>query len=167
MPQFNWLIILLSALIPLIVGWVWYNPKVFGTAWMEATGMTKDNMTGANMPKIFIITFIMGFLAAIAIEFIVIHQWHYYSILANEPGINDPTSPIGMEMKAFMDKYGHNFRTFKHGALHGTISGIFLVMPIITINALFERRGFKYIAINTGYWIVTIALMGGLLCCCS
>ncbi len=167
MPQFNFLILLLSALIPLIIGFVWYHPKVFGTIWMESTGLTADSMQGANMAKIFIITFIMGFLAAIAIQFMVIHQFHYYSILANEKGINDPTSPIGMEMKTFMDKYGHNFRSFKHGALHGTIVGIFFVLPLVTINSLFERRGFKYIAVTVGYWTVTIALMGGLICCCS
>lgn len=167
MPQINWLILILSALIPLIVGFVWYNPKVFGTAWMEASGMTEESAKGANMAKIFGITLIMGFLMAFAIQFIVIHQYHYYSILANEPGINDPSSEIGTSMKTFMDKYGHNFRTFKHGALHGTLTGLFLIAPIVTINALFERRGFKYIAVNSGYWIVTIALMGGLICCCA
>lgn len=32
------------------------------------------------------------------------------------------------------------------------------------INALFERRGFKYIAIHTGYWLITLAIIGGLMC---
>ncbi|HMG15482.1 MAG TPA: DUF1761 domain-containing protein [Saprospiraceae bacterium] len=164
MPQFNWLILLLSALIPLIVGFLWYNPKTFLSIWMESIGKTQDSMQAPNMVKVYLITFIMGFLAAISIQFIVIHQWHYYSILANEVGINDATSPIGLKMKEFMDQYGHNFRTFKHGAFHGTLTGIFLITPIITINALFEGRGFKYIAVNAGYWIVTIALMGGLIC---
>ena len=42
--------------------------------------------------------------------------------------------------------------------------GLFLALPILGTNALFERKGFKYIAVNAGYWILTIALMGGLLC---
>ena len=37
----NWLAILVSALIPLIIGAIWYHPKVFGTAWMHATGITE------------------------------------------------------------------------------------------------------------------------------
>ncbi|MEM1124806.1 MAG: DUF1761 domain-containing protein, partial [Bacteroidota bacterium] len=32
------------------------------------------------------------------------------------------------------------------------------------MNALFERRGWKYIWIHTGYWFITLALIGGLLC---
>ena len=35
---------------------------------------------------------------------------------------------------------------------------------VIGINALFERKGFKYIAINAGYWILCLGLMGGVLC---
>ncbi|HRN41812.1 MAG TPA: DUF1761 family protein [Vicingus sp.] len=29
---------------------------------------------------------------------------------------------------------------------------------------MFERKGFKYIAINSGYWIITLGLMGGVIC---
>jgi hypothetical protein len=96
---------------------------------------------------------------------------HLYSILINEPGFLDPvthkpstTSEIGMLYTNFLAKYGNNFRTFKHGALHGTLLAFFIVMPVIAINAMFERKGFKYIAINAGYWIVSLALMGGLVC---
>jgi hypothetical protein len=39
-----------------------------------------------------------------------------------------------------------------------------LVLPILSINAMFERKGFKYIAINAGYWIITLGLMGGIIC---
>ena len=54
---------------------------------------------------------------------------------------------------AFMADYGTAHRTFGHGALHGIMSGIFVALPIIGTNALFERKGAKYILINSGYWI--------------
>jgi hypothetical protein len=63
-----------------------------------------------------------------------------------------------------MDTHGNNFRTFKHGLLHGSMSGILFVLPILAINAMFERKGFKYIAINAGYWIICLAIMGGIIC---
>jgi hypothetical protein len=44
------------------------------------------------------------------------------------------------------------------------MGGLTLALPIIGINALFERRGFKYIAINVGYWVVSMAIMGGIIC---
>lgn len=65
---------------------------------------------------------------------------------------------------AFMADYGNVFRTFKHGALHGTIAGIFIALPIIGTNALVERKSAKYIFINAGYWVVTLAIMGAIVC---
>jgi hypothetical protein len=162
--MFDVKIIALAALIPLLVGFIWYNPKVFGTAWMNASGMTMEKAQGANMPLIFAITYIMSFFLTIGIYFIVVHQSHFYSILVNEPGFRDPNSDIQKFIADFMGKYGHNFRTFKHGAFHGTISGIAIALPLVTINALFERKGFKYIAINAGYYILCFILMGGVIC---
>jgi hypothetical protein len=164
MLEINWLVLVLAALIPLITGFIWYNPKIFGTAWMVESGMTEEKAKGANMAKVFIITFIMGFLIAFTIQFIVIHQYHYYSILAGEPGINDPGSPMGLQLAEFMKTYGDRFRSFKHGVLHGFLNALLFVTPIMTINSLFERKSFKYIAINAGYWIITIALIGGVVC---
>ncbi len=55
--ELNFLVILGAALIPMILGFVWYNPKVFGNAWMQAADMTEEKMQGANMPIIFGVSF--------------------------------------------------------------------------------------------------------------
>jgi hypothetical protein len=165
MVKMNLLIVLAAAVIPLIIGFIWYHPKVFGTAWMKASGVNpEEGGKKPNMALIFSLTFVLSFLIAFGIQFMVIHQFSVFSILANEPGIMDPNSDIGKWLTEFMAKYGNNFRTFKHGMLHGTMSGLLFVTPIIAINAMFERKGFKYIAINGGYWIVSMMLMGGLIC---
>ncbi len=160
----NFLIVLIAALVPMLTGFVWYNPKVFGNAWMKASNTSPEQPGGTNMALIFVLTFVFSFLFALAMEFVVIHQWHIYSIFANDAGMKDPNSEVGKMLSSFMENYGNNFRTFKHGAFHGTIAGIFTATPIITINALFERKGFKYIAINAGFWIVNMALIGGIIC---
>lgn len=162
--QPNFLIVLLAALVPMVMGFIWYNPKVFGTAWMKAAGVTEENKKGANMALIFGLSFLFSFFLAFAIQFMVIHQWSIMSVLANEPGLSDPTSEVGMMVKDFMEKYGTNFRTFKHGAFHGVINGITIVLPILGTNAMFEGKGFKYIALNVGYWTICLALMGGIIC---
>lgn len=164
MPQMNWLAILVAAICPLIVGFVWYNPKVFGNAWMNATGMTSEKAREANMALVFGLTFIFSFLIAMAMNFLTIHQFSVYSILANEPEMKNPDSELMVWLKEFMGRYGSNFRTFKHGAFHGVLSGVMLALPVVGVNALFERRSFKYIAINAGYWIVSFAVMGGVVC---
>jgi hypothetical protein len=124
-------------------------------------------MKGANMGLTFGLAFLLSFFLAFAIQFMVIHQFHLGSILMNESGLNDPTSEVGMIMKSFMERYGNNFRTFKHGAFHGIIGALTIALPILGTNALFERKSFKYVAINVGYWIVTMALMGGVICAFS
>lgn len=160
----NFLILLVAAVVPTLTGFIWYNPKTLGTAWAAEAGMTDEKIKGANMGLIFGLSFVLSFLLAFSLQFSVIHQFHVFSILANDPTVADPTSEVGAYYAGFMEKYGNNFRTFKHGALHGTLMGILFALPILGTNALFERKSFKYILINAGYWIITLALMGGVIC---
>ena len=160
--HFNYLVILSTALIPLLVGFVWYNPKTFGGAWQRASGVTQQTMEGANMGKIFGLTFLCGLLLAFVLPLLVIHQTGVHSALM--PTVDTAGSENFAYFASFMEKYGENFRTFKHGALHGFMSGLFIATPVLGVNALFERKSFTYVAINAGYWIVSMALMGGVIC---
>lgn len=160
----NFLVIFLSALIPLFIGFIYYSPKLFGTIWMQEAGVTEEKLKGGNMAKILLLAYVFSVMLGSVLMYLVIHQLSVLSILANTPGINDPNSEVSLWLKDFMAKYGNNFRTFKHGALHGVISALFFAWPIVGINALFERRGAKYIAIHVGYWVITLALMGGVIC---
>ena len=161
---FNFLVVIGAAFIPLIIGFIWYNPKVFGNAWMQATGLRMEDGKGMNMPVIFGVSLLVSFLMAVGMLPIVIHQWGLNSSLMGEPGYGDATSEVGTYLSNYMAKYGHTFRTFGHGALHGVLTSLFLIMPAITTSSMYERRGFKYIAIATGYWMVSLALMGGVIC---
>ena len=160
----NLLVLALSALIPMIMGFIWYNPKVFGTAWMNSIGKTAEQLRGGNMAVIFIASYVLSFFLAFALQFIVIHQFHIYSTLANEPGMRDGTGDAFKHYTDFMTTYGHRFRTFKHGAFHGGLAGVTIALPIVATSAMFEGRGFKNIAINAGYWIVCFMLMGAVIC---
>ena len=77
---------------------------------------------------------------------------------------NEQTGEAYSYFEKFVSTYGDRFRTFKHGAFHGILYGVFLILPILGIQAMFEKKSFKYVAINAGYWIVTLALMGGIIC---
>ncbi|PNQ74811.1 DUF1761 domain-containing protein [Hanstruepera neustonica] len=156
--EINFLALITAAVSALVIGFVWYNPKVFGTAWMKAAEMTEEQIKGGNMAKIFGLALLFAFLLAFALQFITIHQTGAMGMVGGDPSQALPS------YDAFMADYGNAFRTFKHGALHGTIAGIFIALPIIGTNALFERKGAKYIFINSGYWIVTLAIMGGIVC---
>lgn len=158
----NFLAILVAALVPMIMGFIWYNPKTLGTAWQKEAGISDDKMKGANMAVIFGVSFLLSFMLSFFLQSMVIHQMHFGSMLFNTT-FQDPNTELGAMYKTIMDQYGTAYRTFKHGAFHGALSGIFVVTPIMATNALFERKGFKYIAINCGYWIICMGIMGGIL----
>jgi hypothetical protein len=164
MVQLNLLVMALAALIPLAVGFFWYNPKLFGTAWMKETNIDPETAKPKNMALVFGLTYVFGFLMCIPLSFMTIHQFAINSILINEPGFKETGSEVNNYIMDFMSRYGQNFRTFRHGVVHGILGGLLLVMPVIAINAMFEGRKFKYIAINAGYFIVSMALMGGVIC---
>ncbi|HUN17259.1 MAG TPA: DUF1761 domain-containing protein [Saprospiraceae bacterium] len=162
----NWLAILVSALVPMLLGFIWYHPKVMGKVWMDACGFKEEDMKStSNMGLIFGISFLMSLLLAFAMNTISYHQTFVANSLMNQPGFGDPNSEVGKYLADYMAKYGTNFRTFSHGAAHGIlIAGIMIVVPVLTTNALFEKKGFKYIAVNAGYWLITLGLMGGIVC---
>lgn len=153
-------VLLGAALIPTIVGFLYYNPKFgFGKVWMSASGVTEEMAKTGNMVVIFGVSIFLSVLLSVSVNFNVIHQTGIDSLFN---GMTDAASVA--YLASFHETYGHIHRSFGHGALHGTIMGLFLVLPILGTNALFERKGFKYIAVNVGYWIVTLALMGGVIC---
>ncbi len=160
--QVNFLAVFLASLIPLVIGFVWYNPKTFGTIWMNETGMTPEKGKQSNMAKVFGLTWVFSFMLAFIMQPIVIHQFGIFSILANQPDSVDPNSESMQLFKKIMDLYGSSYRTFKHGAFHGIIAALFLVLPIMGVNALFEQKSAKYVGVNLGYWAVCMALMGGI-----
>lgn len=163
--ELNFPIVFAAALIPLLVGFVYYHPKVFGNAWMKAAGVSADGAK-PNMILVFGLTYVFSVMLGVALLSIVIHQMGAYSMLVGQPGFDAKAadSEAWQMFTAYMAKYGHTYRTFKHGALHGTLSAIFFALPVFGINSLFERKGWKYFLINLGYWVIALALMGGVIC---
>lgn len=157
----NFLVVLGAGFIPMAVGALWYGP-LFGKVWMEEAGMTLDKIEGANMAIIYGVATIFSILFAFGLFPSMIHQMGAYSTLANL-GVDTAGSETNLYFADFMSKYGNEFRTFKHGAMHGAMTGIFIALPMIGTNALFERKSWKYILINTGYWFVSATLIGGVI----
>lgn len=156
--EINFLALLLSAISTLVVGFIWYNPKVFGTIWMKESGTTEEKMKGSNMVMIFGVSIVYAFLISFILQMLVVHQNGALGMIGGDAANAKPS------YAAFMTDYGTAFRTFKHGALHGFITGLFMILPVIGVGALYERRSFKYVLISGGYWVVSMMLMGGIIC---
>jgi len=162
--KFNFLITAIAALVPMVMGFIWYGPILFKNAWMKEVGFTDESMKGSNMGLIFGLAYVFSFLLAFILQTLVIHQWGVQSTLMGEPGFVEQTGGAYAYFQEFIANFGDRFRTFKHGALHGTMIGLLIGLPILATQALFERKSVKYVAINAGYWIITLALMGGVIC---
>ena len=156
--EINFLALLAAACSTLVVGFVWYHPKVFGNAWMRETGLTKDKMEGSNMAVTFGVSVLYAFFIAFILQMLTIHQFGALGMIGGDPAVAKPS------YAEFMADYGSAYRTFKHGALHGFMTGLFLALPVIGVNALYERRSFKYTLISGGYWVISFMIMGGIIC---
>lgn len=123
----NFLAILVAAIATFPVGFIWYNPKVFGTIWMREAGVDPTAPKSTNMIKIFGLTFVFAIMLGFILQFLTIHQFGASGMIGG-PRFLATAKP---SYAAFMADYGHAYRTFKHGALHGFMTGLFLALPMI------------------------------------
>ncbi len=131
----NWAAIVVAALMPLAVGAIWYNPRVMGNYLLRANKSTAEVPLGGHRPLVYGTALILSFLLAM-----FVHQ--------NVTG-------AGQEAE--------RFHTFQHGMVHGTALSIMVVLPLIGIIGLFERRGWPWLLAHLGYWWVSLMVMGGIL----
>jgi len=134
MEHIDWLSLILAMFVPLAMGFIYYHKALFGKAWMASIGMTEEKQKEANMPVIMIVSLVLSF-------FIAFFMLHFCNGAGQEG----------------------EFDTFKHGAFHGAFIAIIFVIPITIIDGLFEQKSWKSMLINAGYWILTLAIMGGIL----
>jgi len=120
--------------------------------------MTEESAKKGNMAKIFGLTFVFAFMLAFIMMPLTIHQFGALGMVGGDESKALPS------YAAFMSDYQDAFRTFKHGALHGFMSGLFIALPVVATNSLFEQKSFKYVAITSGYWILVMTLMGAIIC---
>jgi hypothetical protein len=164
MEQPNWWLIPAVALIPLVVGSIWYNPKVFGNAWMRTAEISEERASSGNMAKILGLSYLFCLFGAYILSTTAVHQSAVMQLFFGDPAMNDPASSISVFLNDFMNTYGSRHRTFGHGLIHGMELALMLGLCLIGVNSMFERRPFKYVIIHVGFWMLSFGLMGGLLC---
>jgi len=162
--EFNSSFLFVAALIPLAVGSMWYNPKVFGGIWIRTSGVSQEQAQSGNMFLIFGLAYVFSLMVAYTIAGITIHQVGVSQVLSEQPGFGDANAEVTKYFEDFVARFGNFHREWKHGALHGGFAAFTFALPLIGILALFERRGWKYVAVHFGYWFISMTLMGAVLC---
>lgn len=142
MPEVNWLAIIVAALIPMIMGAIYYGP-LFGKTWMSSLGYTKEDFEGRNEPLIYGLALLMALLVSMSLKM--------------------TTELVHKDVNSAGELIFGSFHTFGHGALHGAMTAMTLVVPVIISLSLFQKNTAKNILINAGFWIICFAIMGGIL----
>jgi hypothetical protein len=160
MLQFNWFAILATSIIPLLVGAVYYHRAVLG----KAAARYSPGFDTAHSPKVYAFYLLLGVLLSVFFIPVVFHANHLFSLVA-QPGGGPPVegSPAYQDVVAFLEKYGGNFRTFKHGAFHGILMAVFSIWPVLAITSFMGKKKWQYTAVHLGYWVIVFALMGGII----
>ncbi len=156
-------ILFIAAIVPMFVGFIWYGP-LFGKAWMRTNGFTEESLKGGNMPLIMGLSYFLSTVLALGLMGLTNHQMGIFQLFGNHPDAAVAGTEINNIITTVSEKFMDMHRTFKHGVIHGAFAAVLIALPLIAINALFERRGWKYIGIHFGYWFITLALMGGVIC---
>lgn len=157
-------ILFVTALVPMFVGFFWYHEKTFGKPWQVHSRTTDDMIKGGNMALIMGLSYFFNLMLSLILFSFVIHQWQVQSLFASDPDFGQAGAASTAFLNDFFEAYGEKHRTFKHGVVHGVFIAVFFVLPVIAVISLFERRNWKYILIQFGYWLICLSIMGGILC---
>ncbi len=155
----NPLSLFIAAAIPMVLGAIWFSPRVLGS-WV---GNTNNDGKGHG-PMTYVGSFVFCLMLAFIMNLIAVHDSWIQGALyyLNHGGAPEPGSESAKWLAFYNDNLMASNHTFKHGAFHGfLISGLFIALPIVANNALYSGRGWKYIVANASYWIACLSLMGG------
>src|SRR4029077_3955983 len=82
----NYVAVVVAALVPMILGMVWYAPSVFGNVWMQLIGKKPEDLPKDAMPQ----AYAMMFLAALVLSFVLAHVLRWDNAMTLLGGVNAP-----------------------------------------------------------------------------
>ena len=142
MPELNYIAILVAALVPNVLGAIYFGP-LLGKQWLSSLNFTSDDLKGRNEALIYGSALLLSMIVSFFLKFLIesVHK---------EVGQNGELV------------FG-SFHTFGHGAMHGAGIAIGLVIPVVICLGLFQKSKGSNIAINCVFWLLCFSIMGGIL----
>ncbi len=131
--QVNYIALLIAGIAAMAVGFLWYGPMLFGKPWMKLMGYTKESMEKAKkeMGKMYAISFVLTLLMAYVLSHVITLSSNFFHYDRLTTGLTT----------AFWMWLG-------------------FVMPVQATDVLFGGKKWKLFAINTGYQLVSLLVMG-------
>ena len=133
MPNANLLAVLVSGIISMFIGALWYSPLLFGKQWIKLMGFDEKELEKAKakgMGKSYFTAFIATLFTAYVIALFVSYA---------------------------------NATTFTQGLTIGFWAWIGFIVPVLLNSVLWENKPQKLYAINIANYLVVFLLIGGIL----
>ncbi len=143
------------AFVAFIFAFIYYHPKVMGTAWMNAAGFTEAQRNEKPSILNLALSLLFNLFISAGLLFLTVHQTAIFSLVGA-----DPELMLSGSAAAIMAEHGGNFLTVGHGVAHGAITYVLFFLPIMGTNVLFEKKSIKLLWINSGYWLITLMVLG-------
>ncbi len=78
-PEINYWTVILATLSSMVVGSIWYTPKVFGNAWMRLAKVTPPDSRAASAAVVpILVTVVVSFVTAWVLAGAATIAWHFY-----------------------------------------------------------------------------------------
>lgn len=76
-PEVNWIAVALATLSTMIVGSIWYTPKVFGDRWMRLSGIRREDTQSGFVPAL-LVTLLVTAVTAIVLAgtATIVHEYY-------------------------------------------------------------------------------------------
>ena len=128
-----YLVILISAIISMVLGSLWYSPILFGKQWIKLMGISKKDM-GKNKNKGMVKSYTVLFISSLVTIYV----------------LSMFTSLLGAS-------------TFLQGMLIGFWIWLGFFATTMLGSVLWEKKPFSLYAINVSYHLVNLLIIGGIL----
>jgi cobalamin biosynthesis protein CobD/CbiB len=122
----NWLAYAVAVIAQMVIGYLWFHPKVMGNKWAEANNSSIEAMKPKNSGLVYGLTLLFTLLCTMF-------------ILLNVTG-------FGQE--------DIQFHTIKHGVLHSIMFFVMVLIPVLATPALHEGRSANWYIVQLSYWLV-------------
>ncbi len=126
--------LIIAVVVNMIIGFVWYAPQVFGNAWMKMNGISKKDMKSGRLVPI-LAMLVLAIVQAVVLKHFIVYAQHYNT----------------------------GYSTTEAGFLTGLWAWVGFVAPVMGASYMFAGRRKKLLAIDTGYYLVALPLMGMIL----
>lgn len=129
----NYIAVLASAIVSMIIGFVWYSPMVLGKPWMKLKGYSESTLK-AEQKKMGPL-YGLSFLVAIVMAYVLFH------VMA-------------------LSKNFYDYSPIQTGLTSAFWSWLGFVMPVQITATIFGDKKWPLLAIDSGYQLASLITMG-------